>query len=371
MSYYYDRVIGLDLGNGLVNIRSVHKNGKKYLITLPSAYVKKSSLGESVEGDYEVEGLDFFNIEGIEYAWGKEGIEDIKDESILITTNGYQGRYISMAFKRLAKMALAKAYTDLKIKPSEKVLVVTGTPSEEFRKSANKDLVNAIKGTHDLEVNGEKLLFKIDAVESQSQPIATVFSMYLGEDGYVENEEFEDMKVGVIDIGGGTTDYDVVDKFRRQNVYVSRPKGFQKVYETIRKAIATINPLYKPTDYNILNAINEANKKALKDGGEVQYLIRTSQREPYVNFTNALNVGLSELAEDIESTVIKKWESQTGFDYIFLVGGSASMFEDKIPVVSGFTIPEDSGTTNVEGYFRWGMALSIEKEEELREEVSV
>ncbi|MGR5984522.1 hypothetical protein ACUC2M_04475 [Bacillus cytotoxicus] len=43
-----------------------------------------------------------------------------------------------------------------------------------------------------------------------AQPVGTVMSRYLDEDGFVADDTYEDMTVGIIDIGTGTTDLDVI-----------------------------------------------------------------------------------------------------------------------------------------------------------------
>lgn len=351
----FDRVVAIDLGNGLVKIRSIDSNGKKYLLSLPCAWAYKKDLGDKLHSkEFD---LDTYTINDVEYIWGKDIAE--LDGSKLKVAIGHDNRYKSELYKIMAKIAMAKVAYDLDIKPTEKIYLVTGVPSGETNTLRENEIQVAFLGDkeggnelHEVEVNNQPHLFRIAHVEVMSQPVATVIGKYLDEDGYVADDEYEKLKVGVIDIGGGTTDLDIVDCLQRQGNYTSIPKGFSDVYAPIRKLIKSKYPSHDVSDYKLLSCFDE----------EMKY--QPNKRAEPIDFESAFEEGIQEVVMDIQQAVLSHWKDQTDMDEILLIGASAKLFEDKLSnVVGGLTIPKDHAVSNVEGYYRWGVNRVAEDDE--------
>jgi plasmid segregation protein ParM len=351
----FDRVIGIDLGNGLVKIRSITDRGEDYHLTLPSAFAYLKDVGESVNS--QSMDLDVFVIDDVRYVWGKD-ITKIKD---IKPTYGHKNRYKTESFKIMTKIAMAKVVVDLEIEPMEKILIVTGVPSAETGTECEGDICKAFygehsKGLHEVGVNEDEVMFKVSHVEVMPQALSTVLGRYLDEDGGVEDESYETMKVAVIDIGGGTTDLDIVHGLRRQKGYHSIPKGFRDVYDSIRAEIRVKYPHLTVTDFELLEVIEYNNAKFNKNKSVYQYK-PSKLREP-VDFSEALNQGINELVLDTQQAIMDKWKSQNDLDEILLVGGSAELFKEYLDeIADGITIPPNNGNSNVEGYFRFGVYL--------------
>lgn len=343
----FDRVIGIDLGNGMVKIRSTDAKGKAYSLVLPCAWAYKKDVGDQVHSKQLK--LESFFLNDVEYVWG----EDIAElGSKIKVAIGHDGRYKSEPYKIMAQIAMAKAVKDLDVAPTDKIYLVTGVPSQETNTERENDIANAFygenNGVHEIDVvdeNGvdKELLFRIGHVEVMSQPVATVIGRYLDDEGYIGDEDYQNIKVGVIDIGGGTTDLDIVDQLQRQKNYTSIPKGFSDVYKSIREVIKHEHPSHDVTDYELLECLNEKTYKP-------------SRRSSGVDFSNAMDAGIREVSVDIQQAILSNWKDQTDMDEILLIGASVKYFEDNLSnVVSGLTIPENHEVSNVEGYFRWGM----------------
>jgi plasmid segregation protein ParM len=338
----FDRVVAVDLGNGMVKIRSKSlETGLEYVVNLPTAWAYKRDVASSIHN--ETLELDTFEINDVEYVWGK----DIADVPNIKIAYGHDNRYKSDAYRIMVKIALAKVAHDLKIEPTEKVYLVTGVPSEETNTSKEDEIVEAFmgdnNGIHEVGVNESEHMIKIAHVEVLSQPVATVLGRYLDEDGYEADAEYADLKVAVIDIGGGTTDLDVVHRLQRMQGYSSIPKGFRDVYEYIRKEIQSVHPSHKIHDYKIFKHLD---KKTYKP----------SKRATEVDFEDAMDKGLDEVAVDIQTEIMNKWRDLTDIDEILLIGASAKLFQDRLAkVITGITIPANHDISNVEGYYRWGM----------------
>jgi plasmid segregation protein ParM len=354
----YDRVIGIDLGNGLVKVRSVTKEGRLYSLILPSCFAYLKDVGESM--NHSSLDIDVYTIDDVQYVWG----EDITRVGNLIYTYGHENRYKTEAYKLMAKIVIARIVRDLEIEANEKILIVTGVPSIETGTECEEDIANAFygedNGFHEVGVNDEEYTFRIAHVHVTSQALATVIGRYLDEDGSVLDEEYETMKVAVIDIGAGTTDLDIVHELRRQKAYHSVPKGFRDVYESIRAEIRKKYPSHDVHDYEFLKIIENVQEEIKKKGdkAKVKYEYKPSKLKESVDFTKALNDGIKEVVISIQQAIMSKWKNQTDLDEILLVGGSAELFKDYLEsIVEGFTIPTNNGDSNVEGYFRLGMAL--------------
>lgn len=340
----FDRVVGIDLGNGMVKIRSLDmKTGKPYILVLPSAWAYKKDIGDRIH--QKQLDLDTFYINDVPYVWG----HDIAEVPNIKIAYGHQNRYKSSAYQIMAKIAMAKVVHDLEIAPTEKILVVTGVPSNETKTERETDIINAFmgdnKGVHEVDVNLDEHIFKIAQVEVMSQPVATVIGRFLDEEGYVGDEDYYDLKVGVIDIGSGTTDLDIVNKLQRQKDYESIPKGFRDVYDSIRKVIEREHTGHKVTDYKLIDCLETGKYKP-------------SKRYDYVDFSSAMDAGIEEVAIDIQQAIMSHWKDQTDIDEILLIGASAKYFEEKLSdVITGLTIPDNYHISNVEGYYRWGMNM--------------
>ena len=272
---------------------------------------------------------------------------DIDKVGNIKETYGHQNRYKTEAYKIMAKIALAKVVSDLKINPNEKIYLVTGVPSGETGTACEQDIEKAFMGDnngfHEVAVNLDEHMFKVGHVEIMSQPVATVIGRFLDEEGYIGDDEYSDLKVGVIDIGGGTTDLDIVDKLQRQKEFHSVPKGFTDVYNSIRKTIHKEYPSNVVSDYRLINCLETKKYKPSKIYDEV-------------DFSGAMSAGIQEVTVDVQQAIVSKWKDQVDLDEILLIGASARLFEQGLSnVVSGLTIPQNHHISNVEGYFRWGM----------------
>lgn len=342
----YDKIVGIDLGNGMVKVRTVDSKNRPYHLVLPSAWAYKKDAGINVHS--KTLSVDEFEIDDITYLWG----DDVAEISAIKDTYGHDNRYKTEAFRIMAKIVMAKIVADTGIKPTDKIMVVTGVPSGESNTARENEIREAFigdtKGLHEVSVNGEEQIFKVAYVEVQSQAVASVLGRYLDEDGYVADEEYEHMKVAVIDIGAGTTDLDIVDGLRRQPEYLSVQKGFRDVYDSIRADIRKVYPSHSVTDYELLKAM---------DRGKTEY--KPSKIKSSVDFEKAMNDGIMEVVVDVQQAIMSKWKNQTDLDEILLVGGGANLFEEKLSnVVEGLTIPENFSTSNVEGYYRYGVYLA-------------
>jgi len=359
------RVVGIDVGNGLTNVRSVYPDGSKYILTLPSIYNYASNEGHSLGfmSDSSLS-LDHITVDGVEYIWG----EDIAYiENHIETASPSEGRYKTSNFKTFVKIILGKVARDIQIKPDEKILIATGVPSSQTEKEeAVEGLKKAFlgeegefQGLHKVEVEGEQYIINVSNVIVTSQPLATVFGAYLDDEGTVADPTIPQKKIGVVDIGGGTTDLDtILPNLRRAPRPHSEDSGFNDVYTAIREHISNENNAQiKVNDYILLDIINKAEAKAKEEGKEPVYIFKGSDRQKEVDFTKVYKNALVQLGRTINGAIFEQWKDFKSFDIIFMTGGSAERVAPYVEILDEPVFPEDTGLSNVEGYYRYGRAF--------------
>lgn len=352
MTKTYDRVLGIDFGNGNINIYASF-NGEPYELTLPSSFMYKKDYGEAYGVGGEIE-LDEYNLEGQEYLWGKD-LEDLE----VINTFGHENRYSSKPFKTITQLALARAVRDLEIQPNEKILVVTGVPTKEKgNEKVEKALANAVRyntvGLNKVAINNVEFIFNVEDVLVMPQALSSVLGFYYALDGSIAEPRFEDMKVAVVDIGGGTIDLEIIHKLRRLKAYDSIPVGFRDVYDMIREEITAFEPTAKINDYKLLKLITDERALQLD-----RYVYKPSRIRNAIEFTKSFHEGLDYLTVKMHEGIMNTWKNQSDLDMILIVGGSAELFKERLDnVMEGFVIPKDSGMTNARGYHNYGQAYA-------------
>lgn len=361
----YDRVVAIDLGNGLVNVRSVYTDGSPYTFTLPSAFAESEQVGDSIGGVGAKYDVQHFIVDGVSYVWGKDVA---RLSNLTHTASSSESRYKTKNYRILVKIILGKVAKDIGISPNEQIFISTGVPSNQTSEEVANLIKDAFYGDSDkykglfkLSVDGEEYTVNVGYVNVTSQPLATVFSYYLDENGDASNEEITEKEIAVIDIGGGTTDFDTLREFNRLE-YRSEPFGFRDVYHAIRKKIEKENRGRKidVNDYEILDIIQKAEIKAKEEGTEPVYTYKGSDRQPEVDFTDEYNKALNKLGMQINEAISNQWKDLEQYDIVFLVGGSARRVQKYIDLLEDPTIPTNPGLSNVEGYYRYGVYLMRE-----------
>lgn len=353
----YDKVIGIDFGNGFVNIVVKDSKGLVFTKTLPSSFVKADTMGQSF--GTSTRDLMEFNIEGTVIKWG----DDIARLDV-IDTYGHENRYRTDMFKIITQLALGYIVRELDIQATDRLLVVTGVPTDESGNAViEKDIATAIKGNSkglnkltkiEYDENGEMveqdIMYCVEDVLVLPQGLSVVLGRYYNCEGMIENIDYEEMKVAVVDIGGGTIDIELVHELNRLNEHISIREGFRDVYNNIRAKIKESYPNATPNDYELLKIINDEESIRLD-----KYIYKPSKLKQGVDFTEVYKTSIDSLIMSIQRGLMNKMKSLTDLDEILLVGGSARLFEERLnDVMQGFTIPQDHAIANAVGYFNYG-----------------
>lgn len=339
------REMAIDLGNGFVKLRAFTKDGKRYELILPSTWAFLDDVGINTFGEGAGVGdikVDRYTIGDSEYAWG-EDVYKLDNNP----TYGIENRYKSEAFMVMARIAMARVVRDCEISLDEEIILTTGLPSGESNTELEQDIRKAFlgedNGYHDIEINDESYRFHIAHIEVLGQAMSAVVDRYLDDAGYVRDEDYEEIKVGVISIGAGTIDLDVVDALRRQGSNVSTNKGFSDVYKAIRTSIRVDYPTHASSisDYELVHLLEKRKYSP-------------SRRKKEVDFGDAMDNELNKLVVAMQTAISRAWKDLSSMDEVLMTGASAKVFEDAMDnFIEGITIPENYDTIEVDGMCKW------------------
>src|SRR5690625_4369580 len=308
---------------------------------------------------YEVE---TYEIDGTEYVWGSDVF---KLPKIVHTATFSDQRYQTENYRLFVKIVLARVARDIDLTASEQVLISTGVPADQTRENAVKLIKDSFlegngdrEGLHRVTVEKEEYAINVADVLITSQPLATVLSYYLDEQGLVKDKSIVEKKIAVIDVGGGTTDLDTLLHFNRQQNHVSKPTGFRDVYHDIRNYIKRESEggNVEINDYHLLHTIEKAERQAKEDDRDPVYMYRISDKTSPVDFTQAYYASLNKIGMAINQFIADQWSDIKQFDRVFLVGGSAKRLAPYIKILDNPDFPKDPGMSNVEGYYNFGVS---------------
>lgn len=329
------KVLVLDHGNGNVKIRSLMHQSVK-----PSLLAFKKDIGHDFSGKQL--SLSTYEVDNIAYVWG----EDVQGVKEVYPTYGFQNRYKDTMYRTLTKIAVADLAKRSFVQSHDEVILITGAPSGEIDTSAITDLEAAFTGPHEVIVNGRKQKVNVSQVIVLPQPIGTVMSRYLDEEGYVADERYEVIRVGVIDIGMGTTDLDSISCLRREE-YKSIEAGMKDVYQLIADYVNKENPNAKAEFYHIEPQFASGKYKI-------------SERHS-IDFSSIRDTAVFEVAEKIKKGIKNAWKTFDRFDEIILTGGGAELFAPYIgELVGELVIADQPQEANANGYLRYGLYKIME-----------
>ncbi|MEI5909435.1 plasmid segregation protein ParM [Bacillus spongiae] len=326
-------VIGLDHGNGWVKAKT-----DSNMVVLPSYIARKDSLGEGLTGGkLELNEFESSTHKGEVYVWGKDVVKAERP----LSTYGSQNRYQQKYYKLLNQFALAKVLGNYTGDVVE-ALVITGIPSQEKGTELEKDLESTLRGSHLVKVDGKEIIIKVTKVVIVPQPVGTLMSQYLDNDGFVKEESYEEDAVAVIDVGTGTTDLDHIKELRRQtDDFDSIKIGMFDVYKKISDFVNRQNPSANATPQKV--------EEQFENGSY------TVSKRSKIDITGIKEDVLETVAMDIKNSIIQRWRTWDRFDEIIITGGGATPLGQKLKELIGDATPiKEAQIANAEGFYKYG-----------------
>lgn len=330
-----EHVVGLDHGNGWVKAK-----GEKRQLVLPSYIAEFSKVGTSYSDVEELKLNEYTSADYKKetYVWG----EDVKKVTGAMTTYSQNNRYQNKFYQLVSLFAIYEALGSGK--KFDNVLVVTGVPSDEKGTQAESELVDSLVGTHT--INGKKI--EIVEVIVLPQPLGTVMSLYLDNEGYIKDEKFQTGRIGIVDVGTGTTDLDIVQSLRRQDDYKSIGLGMMDVYTNIEKNLKS-------------KGVTNISIPKIEEGWKLG-VYKTSERH-VTSFGEHKQKAVEDVFKFIEQGINLSWKDLKSFDKLILTGGGAMTFKKHFDryIDDVYDIPSNPQTANVEGFYNFGKYQQAER----------
>lgn len=345
-------LFALDLGN----IQTKIKSSKKEKV-LPSKFVYYKDLGNQStsisERKLDINEYETIIDDNFSYAWGSD--VNLAKVRTFLDTIGFENRYSSPNFKLLATFAigeLAKDFQQAKDGILE-VNIVTGVPTDEFNEVAVKSLMKVLKSDHNITINGERLAVRVNEVKVLPQPTGTVYNELLDSEGYIENENYENETISVVDCGGGTVLIDTLNDMnlsevgRNQEEYGAHALYDEIIHDCKQQGI----PLTKNDIEKIIK--EQEDKYFYKPNKDESYDITDVVKRNIIKYTNTL-------LSIIDSTL----KGTSHIDTLFFTGGGANIINKKqiLERYKRATFIKNSEVANVNGFYKYGLA-TIENDE--------
>lgn len=156
-------------------------------------------------------------------------------------------RYSLPEYKAESVIALARHAAN-----GDNLNVVTAVPADHYdNRSVYKDIEEALKGIHTLQVNEAPTMFTVKKVRTILQPVATVFSAALRADGGVNEPTVIQARKIVVDIGWGTTDVAIMEGLQLIDFFtiqVSMVDAYEMIEAELRQRPRLTSQGFKPFD---------------------------------------------------------------------------------------------------------------------------
>ncbi|HLO12796.1 MAG TPA: plasmid segregation protein ParM [Pseudoneobacillus sp.] len=335
MAQMVEHVVGLDHGNGWVKVWGARK-----CLVFPSYIADLEKVGTTYNDVADLKLNEYTDAEYKKetYVWG----EDVKQVQGAISTYSQNNRYANKFYQLVSLFAIYEALGTGK--KFDNVLVVTGVPTDEKGTPAEQELIESLIGTHI--INGKKI--EIVEVVVLPQPLGTVMSLYLDNDGYIKDSKYQTAKIGIIDVGTGTTDLDVIYSLRRQDSHKSITYGMMDIFTNV-------------ATYLKKKAVSIISIPKIEEGWKLG-VYKESERH-VTSFGEYKRKAVEDVFKYISEGISLLWKNLKIFDILILTGGGAMTFKSHFDkyIDDIYDIPEKPQTANVEGFYNYGKYIQAVK----------
>lgn len=331
------KVVGFEAANSYVKSRSA-KGKITYLNALKERFDHeeivqiKNKVG--VQADDRPEDK-LFKFEGKMYTVG-----DALDANF--STARDADRYSSPFYRIASILAVAQHAEN-----GDKILAVTGVPANHYRnETVYKDIKDALIGVHTVVINGEVRTFEIVDVKIILQPMGTMYSLIINEDGtYTEHgQDLEEARQKVIiDIGFGSTDVAILDGMTLKNSFAI-DHSMVDAYIRIQQKLGLTNKK-EPLEIE-----QDLKRSVIIRHGGISYDATEAKAEAF---------------EITAQTIIAKVKNRVkleDFDYVIFTGGGVEALYQPLKghlvgVPNAVKVGDAQGA-NAEGYYLFGIFAS-------------
>ncbi len=235
------------------------------------------------------------------------------------------------------------ALTELTTATSVDLCIITGLPIAYY---ADKDRVrDRLLGVHRVQREGRRAqVFKIIECRVIPQPFGALLSRSLDDRGRISDKELATGSVGVIDVGGATTNLFSVKRLSeigRETASVN--VGVWEAARVVRDYLSDHCPDLELRDHEVLDALK---RRQVKYYGEAFDLADVIQKV------------LAAMAEQVISEATQIWHGAAGLDIILVTGGGALLLGPAIKAhFRHAQVVDDPIFANALGFWRYAQRL--------------
>ena len=251
-----------------------------------------------------------------------------------------RGWIASDAYRRL----MLAGFTELTAATSCELAVVTGLPVAFY--TADKDVLrNRFLGQHRAAREGRRAqLFQVTECRVIPQPFGALLAEALNNQGKIVSHDLATGAVGVIDIGGKTTNLLSVNRLAeigRETASVNL--GAWDVARAVREYLADHCPGLELRDHQVVDALV---KRRVKYFGAP------------VELGDAIDAALEPMADQVIAQATQLWNGTAGLDAILVAGGGALLLGPYLGrAFPHVRVVEDPVFANALGYWRFAQRL--------------
>jgi plasmid segregation protein ParM len=219
-----------------------------------------------------------------------------------------RGWIASDAYRRL----VVAAFTELTTATSCDLLIVTGLPVAFY---SDKDaLRDRFLGQHRVTREGQRAqLFRVTECRVIPQPFGALLAEALNNQGKIVNQDLATGAVGVIDIGGKTTNLLSVNRLAeigRETASVD--VGTWDVARAVRAYLANNCPNLELRDHQMIGVIVER---------------RVRYYGTPIDLSDVIDATLGPMTDQVIAQATQLWNGAAGLDAILVAGGGALLLE--------------------------------------------
>lgn len=347
-------IFSLDLGNLQTKIKS-----SKTEKVLPSKFLDYEDLGDQSTSLFNSKlkvnkySTNFDSM--FDYAWG-EDLYQAHSKGDFIDTIHFEDRYNTNDFKLLSTFAigeLAKDFEEAK-KGILEIMIVTGVPTNDFNETSVKDIMDVLKGDHNVTINDESMNVRVKEVKVLPQPIGTIYNEMLDIEGYLQQENYLEEQITIVDVGGGTILIDtLVNMNLSETGRAQKESGAYKVYEMIANSCIKDN-IHGITSSNV--------EKILRKSDSDKFYFKPNKNESH-DISKYVKKAKIKYTRELINTINTTLKGTSKIDSFLFTGGGANLInQDEILNAYKHAIfVENSEIANVNGFFKYGKASQLEE----------
>ena len=274
--------------------------------------------------------------------------QSVLDQSRFVSRPEDRGWITSDEYRWLFLAALTESTTTFY---ASDVMVVTGLPIAYYRED-KETLRKVMLGEHRIKREGRRLhTFMVNEVRVIPQPFGALSSAAFGPDGEVADADMLQRPVGILDVGGHTTN--LLSMYKGQSVDRSTGSvnmGAWDIVRSVKEYLSTRTPGLAPDDYEVIEAIKA--RRILYFG-------------EYIDLSDTVEESLGHFRRQVLAEASHLWNHGADLYAILVTGGGAHLIGDDL--LSHFSdharvrVVDDPVLANAVGYVRFGRYLEKAK----------